>query len=71
MPEQTIRRLVLPDDFHLENGQIGIDVGPRTYGLICPVCGYNEFSEDLHFTVLQCGKCQAIVAIRAKIEEAH
>ena len=59
--------LITPDDFVLKQGQIGITVGARDYGLLCP-CGGVEFSEDDDLRALACSTCGGIIAIRADIE---
>ncbi len=61
---REMKKRQVPGGFRLEVGTIGIDIGDRTYGILC-VCGSKEFSEDSVFGKIFCSGCKKQLAIRS------
>ena len=61
---REMKRRQMPENFRLEASPIGIDIGDRTYGILCE-CGSKNFSEDNVFGRIFCSECEKQLAIRS------
>ena len=67
MPQRELVKLNQDfSDFRLTDGEIGIDVVDRTYGVLCD-CGSKTFTEDTELSAIRCAKCNRLLAVRAVI----